>query len=111
MAREALVDERVARGQQCPHVLVVEEHAAQEQPDLLGEVLAQRVSELGEQQLVGLDRVEILDVQPAQSELVDEHRGSRVLEHAPDLLVQDILLRQLAGGGEAEQRVVGALTP
>src|SRR5690606_5254228 len=38
VTREPLVEERVARGQERSHVAILEQNAAEEKPDLLGEI-------------------------------------------------------------------------
>ena len=85
VAREPLVDERVVGCQQLVHVTVLEQDARDEELDLLREVVAQLVAELGEQPLVGHDGLELVDVEPTQRESRDERLRARIGQHALDL--------------------------
>jgi hypothetical protein len=111
VASEPFVQKRGVGGEQLPDVPILEQNAPQEQRNLRREVDAQLVAELREQPVVGHDRLELVHIEPLESEIHDKRIRARIGEHSPRLRFERLRIAQLAGSGELEQRVVRPLAP
>ena len=81
MLSETLVQERVIGSKQPLHVLFLEQNAAKEEHNLGGKILAQLVGKIREDALVGVDRIELVEVEPLHRKSRHERFGPRVGKH------------------------------
>ena len=61
------------------------------------------VVERREQQGIGLDRVQVVHIQPLQREIAHEARCARIGQHPPGLRFENFRLLQFAFGGNFQQ--------
>jgi hypothetical protein len=85
VARDALVDEGVVRGQQLEHAAVLAHDAVEEQLGLAPEAVRERRVVRGIQQRVRADLVEVLQPQPLRREARRQGLRARVAQHPLDL--------------------------
>ena len=75
------------------------------------EGLSQVVVKVGKQPQVGLDRIQIAQVEPLVGKVLGEANGARIGQHALDLRIDHVWLAQLSFSGEVEKLVVWQTAP
>ena len=103
---QPLVDERVVRGQQLDDAAVLADDAVEQQLDFAPHRLAQRIVEVGIEQRQRADALQAAQVQPLAGEVHRQRLRLRILQHAPDLLLEHrrILEPPLARDASAARR-------
>ena len=85
---QPLVDERVVRRQQIGDAAILADDAVEQQLDFAPHRLTQRIVEVGIEQRQRADALQAAQVQPLAREVDRQRLGPRILQHAPDLLLE-----------------------
>ena len=104
--RQPLVDERVVGIQQIERAAVLAHDAREQQLGFAAQRLADVVVEVGEQQHVRRDLVQVAQLQPLTGERVHQRVGARIRDHAPHLRVEHAGRAQPAGDRQVQQVIV-----
>ncbi len=108
VAREALVQERVARIEQLEHAAILTQHVLEQELRLAAKSRAQ----VGvEPKVLRQGVVELAQLEPLACKVLDERRGARVCEHAPHLTLERRGLVQRSRRRGLQQLVVGDAAP
>src|SRR5690606_17045747 len=109
--REALVDERVVGGNQIDDAAVVAQLALEKQRRLLEKRRAQVFVELrkdvGVREMTGC----LPDAEPLAAETLHQSARAGIAQHACDLLLQDLGIRELLANRQTSQLVVRNTAP
>ncbi len=111
MSGQPLVDESVIRRQQFQHAAIPAQNAIQKQIRFAAKCAAQRLVEIGEEDLVRLLGFNIPEVKPLFGKISHQRRGTRIRQHAAHLLFQHAGGTQLPLTGQIEQRIVRDAAP
>ncbi len=82
-----------------------------EELGLLLHVAAKFVGELGELRGIGLEAVEIADLEPLAAEIFDQRARFRIEQHAVDLRAEHFGIAETVLPGELEKIIVGQAAP
>ena len=107
--RQALVDERVVRGEQIEDAAVLADDAVEEELRLPPHGHRQVVVPIGEEKHVGMRVLQVLEVKPVGREARRERFGARVFEHPANLLLDDRRVRGLPALARVMSSSSGAL--
>ena len=97
--------------EQVTHIAIAEQDARDEGLDLGRQVLSQLIVERRKQIRIRHDRIEVVEVQPLEREVPDQARRAAVAQHPQRFGLKHLLIAQLAGSGNLQQRLVRTLAP
>ena len=111
MLRETIVHECVVRGKEIQNVSILVHHAFEQHLRLTAETLSQRIVPVGIAGGNRRRRFQISQIEPLSREVVHQGFGSRIGEHAPNLLFEHRRIVEFSLARDVDQFVVGNAAP